>query len=164
MAADFYLKITGIDGESTDSAHKGEIEVLSFSSGVTMPISPNSTAGSKTRERANLSDLTITKVVDSASPALFKAVCAGTHLTEAILSVNRADGNGNKVEYLKYTLNDVVLSNYQAAGADGNGMPIENVSINFNKFKIEYKPTDPAKGSAMGAKMAGWDVMLNKPM
>ncbi len=32
---DFFIKIDGIDGESQDSMHKGEIEVLSFSWGET---------------------------------------------------------------------------------------------------------------------------------
>jgi type VI secretion system secreted protein Hcp len=31
MAQDIFLKINGIDGESPDSAHKSEIEVLSWS-------------------------------------------------------------------------------------------------------------------------------------
>ena len=32
---DFFLKIEGIEGESEDRAHKGEIEILSWSWGVT---------------------------------------------------------------------------------------------------------------------------------
>lgn len=32
---DFFLKIDGIKGESTDKAHKGEIEIESFSWGET---------------------------------------------------------------------------------------------------------------------------------
>ena len=37
MAAnDYFLKLDGISGESTDSKHKGEIEVLSFSFGETL--------------------------------------------------------------------------------------------------------------------------------
>ena len=34
-AIDYFLKLDGISGESKDSKHKGEIEVLSFSFGET---------------------------------------------------------------------------------------------------------------------------------
>ena len=34
MAVDMFLKISGIDGESTDHKHKDEIEVFSWSWGV----------------------------------------------------------------------------------------------------------------------------------
>ena len=37
MAYDSFLKIEGIKGESLDSKHKDEIEVLSFSWGATQP-------------------------------------------------------------------------------------------------------------------------------
>ena len=34
MAVDYFLKLDGIPGESTDAKHKGEIDVLAFSWGV----------------------------------------------------------------------------------------------------------------------------------
>jgi type VI secretion system secreted protein Hcp len=158
MAADAYLKLTGIPGDSTDAKHKNEIEVLSFSSGVSMPLGPRSFSGSAPNERASLSDLNITKVVDSSSTALFKAVCTGQHIDEAVLSVNRADGTGKeKTEYLKYVLTDVVVSNYQASGSDGSGLPVESFSLNFATIQISYTVTDQT-GAPKGAKMAGWDV------
>lgn len=163
MPADVFLKLDGLTGDSTDSKHPNELEVLSFSSGVSMAMGPRSFSGSATNERASLSDLSITKVVDSSSPFLFKAVCAGQSIAEATLSVNRADGKGGKIEYLKYTLNDVVISNYQASGSDGSGLPVESFALNYAKIQISYTATD-ATGAAKGAKMAGWDVALNKPV
>lgn len=163
MAADVFLKLTGIQGDSTDSKHANEIEVVSFSSGVAMALGPRSFSGSAPNERASFSDLNITKVVDSASPFLFKAVCTGQHIAEAVLSVNRADGKGGKVEYLKYTLTDVVMANYQASGSDGSGLPVESFALNYAKIQIAFTPTD-ATGAGKGAKLAGWDVALNKPV
>lgn len=164
MAGDVYLKLTDHDGESTDSAHKGEIEILSYSAGVSMPVSTRSTSGSATVEKASLSDLSLTKLTDASSAALFKSSCQGSHIKEAILSVNRADGKGGKVEYLKYTLGDVVISSYQVSGSDGGGVPVESFALNFANIKIEYKPTDPATGEAKGSKSGGWDVAANKPL
>ena len=34
MAVDYFLKVDGIPGESVDAKHKGEIDVLAFSWGV----------------------------------------------------------------------------------------------------------------------------------
>ncbi len=34
-AVDYFLKIDGIEGESNDHKHKGEIEILSWSMGAT---------------------------------------------------------------------------------------------------------------------------------
>src|SRR5688500_11973151 len=103
MAADIYLKVEGIQGEATDVEHKGEIVVISFSSGVSMAVSPVSTSGPRTPEVASFMDLTIKKLVDSATPALFKAACSGQHIDEVVLSVKRAAGD-RRVTYLKYTL------------------------------------------------------------
>ncbi|MCU7860874.1 MAG: type VI secretion system tube protein Hcp, partial [Candidatus Thiodiazotropha sp. (ex Lucinoma kastoroae)] len=39
MAVDMFMKIEGVDGESTDDAHNKWIELLSFSHGVSQPVS-----------------------------------------------------------------------------------------------------------------------------
>jgi type VI secretion system secreted protein Hcp len=162
MAADVFLKLAGIPGDSTDAKHKNEIEVLSFSSGVSMPLGPRSFSGSAPNERASLSDLNVTKLVDSSSTALFKAVCTGQHIGEAVLSINRADGKAGKVEYMQYKLSDVVISSYQASGAEGSGLPVESFSLNYAKIQISFTPTD-ATGAGKGAKMAGWNVEKHEP-
>ena len=35
MANDYFLKIDGIEGESADHKHKGEIDIMSYSMGAT---------------------------------------------------------------------------------------------------------------------------------
>ena len=45
MAFDAFLKIDGIDGESTDKTHPGEIEISSFSWGVSNPSSVGGRGG-----------------------------------------------------------------------------------------------------------------------
>ena len=162
MAADVFLNLEGIPGDSTDSKHKNQIEVLSFSSGVSMPTGPRSFSGSAPNERASLSDMSITKVVDSSSPALFKAVCTGQNIASATLTVNRSDTKGGKIPYLVYKLKDVIMSSYQCSGSDGSGLPVESFSMNYAKISVEYQVTD-VTGASKGAKVAGWDVALNKP-
>ena len=163
MAANMFLKLTGIDGESTIADHEKEIEVLSFSSSVLQAASPQSTSGSATSSNASFSDLTLTKYMDSASPTLFKTACTGKPIDQAVLCVTRSDSD-HHTTYLKYTLQNVVLSNYQASGSDGGGLPIESLGLNFGTFQIEYSPTDRASGGTTGAVTAGWDVTANKSL
>ena len=52
-AIDYFLKLDGISGESKDSKHKGEIEVLSFSFGETQsrPDAASEAAAAPARSR-----------------------------------------------------------------------------------------------------------------
>lgn len=74
MAIDAYLQIEGIKGESADSAHQGWIELTSAHMGVTQPRSATaSTGGGHTAERCEHRSISISKLVDIASPILLGA-------------------------------------------------------------------------------------------
>lgn len=76
MATDYYLQLDGIKGESTDSKHTAWIECTSVNWSITQPKSATaSTGGGHTAERAELSEISVTKLVDLASPILAQ-VCA----------------------------------------------------------------------------------------
>ncbi|HXZ85996.1 MAG TPA: type VI secretion system tube protein Hcp [Myxococcota bacterium] len=162
MPADFYLKIGDIEGDSTVSGHEGQIELMSVNVGATMPIGSRSSGGSATTGKVNVSDLSLVKQTDKASAKLFAACCAGTHYDEAVISINRPDGQGNLVEYANWTLEDVVISSF-THGASGSDMPVESLSLNFGKIVFTYTPTDPGTAAAQGSLTGGWDVSLNKP-
>jgi len=164
MAGDIFLKLSDIEGECTDKSHEKEMEIESFSWGASQAVSPRSTAGSATQERVNISELMVVKKVDAASPDIFKACCHGKPLAEAVLSINRADGKGSKVDYLTYKLAQVIISRYDTSGADQQGLPTETLCLNASSWTIEYKPTDQATGDAMGAKAAGWDLAKSEPI
>jgi len=142
---DIYLKIDGLDGEAQDQNHKNEIEVLSFSWGVTNVGSGDIGIGSGS-SRASLADLSVMKHVDKASPGLFLNCCTGKSFPSATLTVRKAGGN-NPVEYLKYDLTEVFVSSVQTSGSDGGGIATESASLNFSKIKLTYTP-QAADGSA----------------
>src|SRR5258708_32619200 len=87
MAFDAFLKIEGIPGESRDLKHKDEIEVLSFSWGVTQP--QQATQARLRPGRADVQDFSIVKLLDKASPLLFVAACPGDHSQEAVLTARK---------------------------------------------------------------------------
>src|SRR5215831_19006456 len=71
MPFDGFIKIDGIEGESNDSKHKNEIEILSYSWGVSQAITGTaSSTGTFTGQRADFSALSFHHQLDKASPKL----------------------------------------------------------------------------------------------
>jgi type VI secretion system secreted protein Hcp len=158
---DFFLKLEGIKGESTDSKHKGEIEIESYSFGLTNTGSfadaPGAGGGSG---KVHFQDMHFSKHVDSSSPLLKLACASGQHIKEALLVCRKA--GGDQQEYLKVKLNDCLVSSYQIGGHGGDNLiPTDQFSINFAKCNVEYMPQD-ASGKVGNAVRAGWDLKANK--
>ena len=135
MAVDVFLKLGDIKGESTDAKHAGEIDVLSWSWGVSQPGTAASGGGAGAG-KVSFSDLNFTHNVDKASPLLMKACAMGQHVKEATL-VSRKAGKGQQ-EYLIIKMSDILVTGVQPSSAGEHTM--ENVSINFAKIDLEYKP------------------------
>jgi type VI secretion system secreted protein Hcp len=163
MAFDAFLKIGGIPGESTDDKHKDWIEILSFNWGASQPASVASATGGRTAERVNIQDFSIVKVLDKSTPLLFQHVCNGKHIDK--VEVELCAAAGDKHKYMKYTLENVVISNVRPGGSGkgGEAKPLEEVSFNFGKVQLEYTPMD-SKGAAGSPQRAGWDLEANKKL
>ena len=81
MAVDMFLKIDDVQGESVDQnkpSHAGEIQVISWSWGMTQSGSTHMGTGSGSG-KVNVNDITVTKYIDRASPNLIQSCCNGTH-------------------------------------------------------------------------------------
>jgi type VI secretion system secreted protein Hcp len=153
---DYFLKIDGIPGESLDDKHKDEIELVSFSWGVSHAAAHGAGAGVG-QGRAQFHDFNFTMRVNKASPLLFLATASGKHLKEATLSVRRAAKV--KLEYLKIKFTDVFITSFEEA-AEGGEPPEEMVGFAFGRIDLEYKPQQPT--GALGAAIkAGWDLSRN---
>lgn len=157
MAVDMFLKLDGIKGESTDSKHKEEIDILSFSFGVSQH-GTSSTGGGAGAGKASFSDISIVKKADKSSPLLMQNCASGTHIKAALLTVRKA--GGTQQEYYKIKLTDLLVSSLQNSGTDGGEVPMENVSLNFAKIEFEYYEQTPSGG--LGGQVRGaWDIKQN---
>ena len=163
MASDLHMKVDGVEGDSRDSGHDKEIEISSYSQGISMPLSAPGSSGSATTERANFSDFVVTKNLDKASTKLAVSTAQGTVFPMVTITVERADGKGGKVIYMQYNLTDAVLSSYNVSHG-GSGLPMESLSFGYSKLELLYTATDPATGDAQGNVQGGWDLALNKPV
>ena len=157
-AVDMFLKMDGVEGESTDKTHGKEIDVLSWSWGASQSGSM-AAGGGGGAGKVSMQDLSITKHIDKSSPKLFEALATGKHLKEAKLVLRSA--GGSQVEYLVITLSDVLVSSYSTGGSSGDDRPTESISLNFAQIKMSYVEQD-AKGSAGAATEFGWDIKANK--
>ena len=157
MAADIFAKIGDIKGESLDAKHKDEIEVLSFSWGVThagiMPPGGGGGAG-----KATFQDLSIVHTIDKASPRLLQACATGTHLKEATITHRKA-GKGQQ-EFLIIKMNDIIITGVTHGGGSGQAGS-ETVSLAFAKVDFEYKP-QKADGSLDAGIHFKYDLKANK--
>lgn len=156
MAVDIFLKVDGVNGEATDVNHKDEIEVVSWSWGVSQVVGAPSPGGGSPG-KAHVSDLAIVKHVDKASPNLLRHCLKGTHFPTVVLA-QRKSGAGN-VNFLTITLNEVFVTSVSDA-SDG-GKPTESVSFAFAKVAYTYLPLKPS-GQPDTPVTLRWNVKTNQ--
>jgi type VI secretion system secreted protein Hcp len=157
MASDIFAKIGDIKGESLDSKHKDEVEVLSYSWGVSNAGSMAHGSGGG-EGKATFQDISFVHMVDKASPVLMKACATGAHIKEATITHRKA-GKGQQ-EYLIVKLNDVIVTGVSHGGSGETGQS-ENVTLGFTKVSFEYKPQKP-DGSLDAGIFFKYDIKAQK--
>jgi len=159
MAVDMFLKIDGIDGESKDSKHSGEIDIESFSWGATQQGS-SSHGGGAGAGKVSMQDFHFVKKYDKSSPKLMLACANGQHIPKVVLTVRKA--GKEQQEFIKITFTDILVSSYQSGGShNGELIPTDQISLNFAKIESEYK--EQQKDGTLGAAVkTGYDLKLNK--
>lgn len=156
---DFFLKIDGVPGESTDEKHKGEIDVQSWSWGETNA-GDAAQRGGMGAGKVAMQDFHFVMNVNKASPKLMEKCATGEHIGKAVLVCRKA--GGGQQEFLTVTLSDFMVSSYQSGGSGHSEIvPTDQISLNFSKIEFEYKE-QTAKGTLGGSVKAGYDLKLNK--
>ena len=158
MATDIFAKIGDIKGESLDDKHKGEIDVLSWSWGVTQSGTMGHGGGGG-EGKANFNDFNFTHHVDKSSPVLLKACATGEHIKEATITVRKA-GKGQQ-EFLIIKMNDIIITGVAPSGAGDGAATAEHVALQFAKVDLEYKP-QKADGSLDAGVHFKYDIKGNK--
>jgi type VI secretion system secreted protein Hcp len=158
-AVDYFIKFDGIKGESADAKHKDEIDVESWSWGETHAGAASSGGGGGAG-KVSMQDFHFVMKLNRASPSLMKACATGQHIKMATLSARKA-GKGQQ-EYLTFKFQDVLVSSFQTGGSeDGDFLPTDQVSFNFAKLEVAYKP-EKADGSLGAAVEFRYDLKANK--
>jgi type VI secretion system secreted protein Hcp len=157
-AVDFFLKFDGIKGESTDAKHKDEIDVESWSWGETHAAAgPGGGGGAG---KVAMQDFHFTMRQNTASVGLMRACATGEHIKGATLTGRKA--GKDQQEYLTFKFHDVLVSSFQTGGTEDSALvPTDQVSFNFAKLEVEYKP-EKADGSLGSVVEFRYDLKTNK--
>jgi len=135
MSVDFFLKVDGADGESTQTGHNNEIKIHSFSWGASQTTSVSGSGGSGAG-KASLSDINIMKDLDKASPELFKMLLTGKHIDSAVLTAQKVTGDTSGKPFLTITFSEVFVTSQQISGS--SEIPSESNSFSYNTIKFDY--------------------------
>lgn len=157
MAVDYFLKIDGIPGESTDKAHKAEIDLQSWTWGESNAGKHDSGGGGGAGKVA-MQDFHFTMKVNKASPKLFLACASGQHIKDAVLTCRKA--GKDQQEYLKIKFSELLISSFQTGGSTHDEVPVEQISFNFAKIEHSYAPQKP-DGKLDSPVVHNWSVKTN---
>ena len=152
---EYFLKIDGIAGETTDRRHKEEIELVSFSWGLEQAAARGRGSGGGAG-KAQLKQFQFLMRVNKASPGVFLAAASGKHIKEATLSVS---GRGKAAfDWLKVKFREILITSYEQAGDDADP-PHELVAFDFAKVELQYSRS--RRGARATPITAGWDLSKN---
>jgi len=157
MAVDMFMKIGDLKGESKGSGHKNEIDVLAWSWGMSQSGTMH-TGGGGGAGKVNVQDLSFTKYFDAASTDLMLSCCNGKHIPEATLTIQKA--GETVLPYIKIVLTNLLVASVSTGGSGGEDRLTENVTLNFEKVKVEYD-TQTEKGAKGDHFAMGWNIAEN---
>jgi type VI secretion system secreted protein Hcp len=160
MNTNIFMKINGIQGESRDKGHKDEIDVLSWTWGLSNQVASPSPGGGAGAGKAKFQDLSFTHLVDKASPNLMLSCASGKHHPEAQLTVRRSDPTTPQ-EFVIIKLQEVLVTSVQSNASRGPEGLSELVTLNFARIDFEYKAQKP-DGTLEAGVHFKWDLKLNK--
>jgi type VI secretion system secreted protein Hcp len=174
---DIFLKLDGIDGESTTKGHEKEIEVLSYDQSIdsTVP-SSGGVGGGGGAGKSTFSGVRFRKLLDTASIPIALACASGLHIASARFAFRRA--SANPFSFSVVTLEDVIVTHAGQCASTGIQSPLkfetlgkspadaamlEEVTLHFARIRWEYRRIGP-KGTALPPITGGWDVKANRKL
>jgi type VI secretion system secreted protein Hcp len=157
---DMFLKLDGVEGESQDPKHPGEIQLDGFQQSVMSPRDLSTDQASGKRRWAHMM---MRAKVDKSTPLLFKKLAQNEPISTAILRCYKAGGLG-PVEYLTITLTKVYVVRVQAGQLEATGgdvIPHCDFDLSFGSIEISASQ-QTSQGGGSGTVMFRDDLALNQ--
>ena len=129
----YFLKIDGINGSSTEANHTNWIEIESFEFGISKPMANNQATGKPAYE------FSLTKRTDISSLDIMASISNNTGFSQVVLDVTQTIKN-KTVTVLKFTFTNVIFSKYEV-DADAKGI-VEEIELKQQKLVITYYSYD----------------------
>ena len=136
MASAIFIKFpNGIAAETSQTGHEESVAATSVQWGVSRAVSSSFTSSGRETSTPNFSELVFTKMFDSSSNDLALAAAKGKSMDEVTITF-RKDTGDDQMDYLVYTLKDVLISSYSMSS--GGETPMESLSLNYTNIKGVY--------------------------
>lgn len=136
MASAIFIKFpNGITAETTQDGHEGSVAANSVQWGVSRSVSTSFTSSGRETSTPVFSEVVFTKMFDSSSNDLALAAAKGKSMDEVTITF-RKDTGEDQLDYLIYTLTDVLISSYSVSS--GGETPMESLSLNYTKIQAKY--------------------------
>jgi type VI secretion system secreted protein Hcp len=133
-AVDMFLKIEGIEGESI--GQPGIIDIRGYSHEVLSSREAGSgLATGKRQHKPACTPYTFSCPLSKATPQLLQACSTGQVFPQAVLRCVRT---GEAEPFYKVTMSDVMVSSYQASGAQSDEVPVDTFSLSFSRIQIDF--------------------------
>ncbi|MBC2836435.1 Hcp family type VI secretion system effector [Paragemmobacter straminiformis] len=152
-------------GETQDDfmSKLGAFEIISFELGAENTINIGSMSSGGGAGKATFKEFTITKKTDTASTALFGALCLGTHFDDVVVELRRS-GTASRTDqlFMRFTMKMVLVQDISWSGSDGDDVCEETVIMQYGAIKIEYIPQKKDGAHDMGKKSeTKWNRVRN---
>jgi type VI secretion system secreted protein Hcp len=149
-------------GNVTADGYEGWIKVDDFQFAVSRGISmePGNTSNREVTY-PEISELTISKIMDGASTGLFKESLTGSTGCKVLIDIVKT-GADRIEKFVAYELEDCLLSNYEI-DAYSNAAPVESISISFAKITMSYTAGDRSNKAATPERV-GYDLTAGKKL
>ncbi|MCW2776886.1 MAG: hypothetical protein JWN17_611 [Frankiales bacterium] len=160
MALDVFLLLDRITGDSPDVAHKGQLDVLSYSFGVVGGGSP--VAGGAGAGKPSFSDVNLVVYQSAATIALLASATTGRAIATARLSLRHAGAaTTSSSDFAFVDLTQCVVTAVNEAVNGGEDRVLTSLSLAYATVKWSYRAQDDR--GVLGAPVTtGWDVGANK--
>ena len=136
-----------VKGECTLKDYEDHIEVLSYSHGVSLPVQAGTSNTGRTTGHPNFGELSITKQLDSTTPALNYYCAQAKNLGTLKLKLVRQDSTNaaaGQVLYMTYALDKTLISSVSVGGSGVSGGN-RDVQLQQNYLDIH----SPEKGDCL---------------
>jgi type VI secretion system secreted protein Hcp len=158
-----HLNLGSIQGESSVSLHNQEIVIVSFSVGASISAvrsAQNATKGGK----PTISEITVIKHFDKATPQIFSALVSSTLIPKATISMSKSTGAGKPEDYMVITLTEVFITSQQITHS--HDLPpahkgLETIMLNYQAITIDIKVQLP-NGLLVSGGQASYNLALGK--
>lgn len=157
MASDVMLQLEGVDGDSKRQGFEKQIEVSSWSWGMSQSSSVHTAAGGG-QGKVSVQDLSFTASMSKAGATLAQFCTIGKHIAKGKLTCLKAD-NEKGLAYFTAELTDIIITSYSTGGS--GEFPTEHFTIQFAQFKNKFTE-QTEKGGTGGNKEYGYNMPENK--